>query len=63
MTPFCFPSRRVCVCWKRGKGVDSYARLGPLMAMGLVTNVLHFASCFVAQRHFIQGIVIAGNKG
>ena len=44
-------------------GCDTYARLGPLMAMTLVSTVPLMVAFFVAQRYFIQGIVITGVKG
>ncbi|MCY4081572.1 MAG: hypothetical protein OXF54_15110 [Caldilineaceae bacterium] len=44
-------------------GCDTYARLGPLMAMTLVLTVPLMVAFFVAQRYFIQGIVITGVKG
>lgn len=44
-------------------GGDSYVTLGLLMAMTFVSNVPLLAACFVAQRHFIKGIVITGIKG
>ena len=44
-------------------GGDTYVRLGPLMAMTLVSIIPLMAAFFVAQRYFIQGIVITGIKG
>lgn len=44
-------------------GGDTYVRLGPLMAMTLVSIVPLMVAFFVAQRYFIQGIVITGIKG
>ena len=44
-------------------GGDTSVRLGPLMAMTLVSIIPFMVAFFVAQRYFIQGIVITGIKG
>ena len=44
-------------------GGDTRVRLGQLMAMTLVSIIPLMVAIFVAQRYFIQGIVITGIKG
>ena len=44
-------------------GGDTYVILGLLTAMTLVSIIPLMAAFFVAQRYFIQGIVITGIKG
>ena len=44
-------------------GGDTYVRLGPLMAMTLVSIIPFMVAFSVAQRYFIQGIVFTGTKG
>lgn len=41
----------------------TYVRLGPLMAMTLVSIIPLMIGFFIAQRYFIQGIVMTGIKG
>jgi len=43
-------------------GGGTYFRLGPLMAMTIVSMIPLLMAFFVAQRYFIQGIVITGIK-
>ena len=44
-------------------GGDTNVRLGPLMAITLKSIIPLMAAFFVAQRYFIQGVMITGVKG